>query len=341
MPTIVPHSRPQSTLWVNWIDWLKALGIIAVVFGHIASGSALTIWIYSFHMPLFFAVSGYLLKPDHLSEPLGVFGKRVLIRLLPAYLTFGGLGILHTFALASTGGVIGSPIAETGRSAIGLLLGSDRWSQFPLNPGVLWFFPALIMGQITFFLVLKIKNIWACAIVVIICFSVGVLSNHIPTPWSLGSAFVALPFIILGHWFRVRRTAEQNLISFPKRWGFIAIAIGALPSWWGHSLDLRSATVGLFWLTIPVAVLTLGGLVKLTHHLSMNRLIRLLSLSSVTIFALHPFVIWGIDTTSRFSGINLPSIAQSDFNSLLKTMIVVSICLTLHPATEKVLSRFR
>ena len=40
------------------IDILKAIGIICVVAGH--SGSKLTSWFYTFHLPLFFIITGYL-----------------------------------------------------------------------------------------------------------------------------------------------------------------------------------------------------------------------------------------------------------------------------------------
>lgn len=44
----------------NWIDSLKGLGMIFVVLGHVHPEGHLTSWIYSFHMPLFFALSGYV-----------------------------------------------------------------------------------------------------------------------------------------------------------------------------------------------------------------------------------------------------------------------------------------
>lgn len=46
----------------SWIDVLKGVGIILVIVGHINTKGFLTQWIYTFHMPLFFALSGYSLK---------------------------------------------------------------------------------------------------------------------------------------------------------------------------------------------------------------------------------------------------------------------------------------
>lgn len=43
-----------------WIDAAKAIAIIAMILGHeIGDGNNLHFWIYSFHMPIFFILSGY------------------------------------------------------------------------------------------------------------------------------------------------------------------------------------------------------------------------------------------------------------------------------------------
>lgn len=50
---------------IDWIDWAKFIGIILVVFGHTEFNETnlyLRKFIYSFHMPLFFFISGYLFK---------------------------------------------------------------------------------------------------------------------------------------------------------------------------------------------------------------------------------------------------------------------------------------
>lgn len=45
---------------LGWIDCMKGIGIILVVLGHIYKDNLVNIWVYSFHMPLFFIISGYL-----------------------------------------------------------------------------------------------------------------------------------------------------------------------------------------------------------------------------------------------------------------------------------------
>lgn len=66
----------------KYMNLLKALGIIAVVMGH--ASSPFTSIIYSYHMPLFFFISGYFFKDKYLDRPLD-FVKR---RFKSLYLTF-------------------------------------------------------------------------------------------------------------------------------------------------------------------------------------------------------------------------------------------------------------
>ncbi|GHP14499.1 acyltransferase [Lentilactobacillus fungorum] len=65
---------------IEWIDIAKAYGIIAVVVGHaLASGSSTNI-IYWWHMPLFFIIGGFFLKPINskkISEWKKFFNKRI------------------------------------------------------------------------------------------------------------------------------------------------------------------------------------------------------------------------------------------------------------------------
>src|SRR4030065_2778158 len=84
---------------IAWIDHAKALGIIFVVIGH-TTGLPVFVMnvIYSFHMPLFFFLSGYLLKESHLQLPFTSFLKRMWRTLLVPYICFWILSYLYWLA---------------------------------------------------------------------------------------------------------------------------------------------------------------------------------------------------------------------------------------------------
>ena len=78
---------------INWVDALKGFGIILVVIGHAGCPNWLVRWIYIFHMPLFFLLSGLMAKESEYLRG-GQWIKRKTRSLLWPYLIFGILEFL-------------------------------------------------------------------------------------------------------------------------------------------------------------------------------------------------------------------------------------------------------
>lgn len=75
-----------------WLDYVKAIGIILVVAGHCNLPESIRNYIYLFHMPLFFFVSGYLFPKSINSTK--EFLKKKAQRLLYPYFVCGLLIII-------------------------------------------------------------------------------------------------------------------------------------------------------------------------------------------------------------------------------------------------------
>lgn len=126
----------------KWIDQLKGLGIIAVVIGHhqsLMQQLEIREFIYSWHMPLFFALSGMTL--------LGASRRAVLIRLgslLWVYLAVS-LALLPVGLLAFKNVALhyeGTLIEKFIHAIYGILYGSAH----TIRVGPLWFIPCLILS---------------------------------------------------------------------------------------------------------------------------------------------------------------------------------------------------
>lgn len=61
--TILTGHKHDKTISVA-----KGIGILLMVVGHAGAPDAITRWLYLFHMPLFFFISGYLLKDSYLQD---------------------------------------------------------------------------------------------------------------------------------------------------------------------------------------------------------------------------------------------------------------------------------
>lgn len=62
MPS-TPCSDTQNRNRISFVDWSKAICIFLMVVGHWSDNELLLTYIYSFHMPALFVISGYLYKP--------------------------------------------------------------------------------------------------------------------------------------------------------------------------------------------------------------------------------------------------------------------------------------
>lgn len=127
------------------IDAVKGIGILLVIIGHINVHRYINTFIYLFHMPLFFIVSGYLYRDNY------NFVKSKLKGLLWPYFTIGGSylviemicdAILDKFYL----------INEI-QKLCSLIYGNQFILVDNNIVGTLWFLPALFWSNIIFYLI--------------------------------------------------------------------------------------------------------------------------------------------------------------------------------------------
>lgn len=76
------------------VDLLRGIGILLMIMGHVGFGDPFSNWIHAFHMPLFFIITGYFLKPcTNLKELKATTIKRTKKLLIP-YCVFSAVGYL-------------------------------------------------------------------------------------------------------------------------------------------------------------------------------------------------------------------------------------------------------
>lgn len=84
---------------IDWIDIAKGIGIIFVVLGHcVVKTDYIHKFIFSFHMPLFFVLSGYCFHVEKYKSVKEVLQKRARALLLP-YCKFVLVGLCVTFLI--------------------------------------------------------------------------------------------------------------------------------------------------------------------------------------------------------------------------------------------------
>ena len=62
-----------------WVDIAKTIGIFLIVFSHLNQSGFSEAFLWTFHVPLFFFISGYLTKPQTDPEFLGRVTRRLVL----------------------------------------------------------------------------------------------------------------------------------------------------------------------------------------------------------------------------------------------------------------------
>lgn len=217
------------------IDSTKGIGIILVIAAHLFQGvdalSLFKVTAFSFHIPLFFVVSGILYNREKYRN-FGTFIKSRARTMICPYVFFGVFSTVVTIVM--------NVILNRGADAAALrkflgwflqLLYARDAESMSVNL-VLWFVPCLLMTEIIFFFVLKIKSRPVyIASVVLISVAGYIMTLPVPNricrflPWNLPSAMFAVGFFALGN--SLRKTVLERIpekIKAPAAAGCIGAA---------------------------------------------------------------------------------------------------------------------
>lgn len=133
------HRKTANSERMEYLDMARGIGILFVVLGHhLAGAETLTEWIYSFHMPLFFIISGWIYAHKRPQTSLRALGAKRAGALLYPYTVFSLLILAWKYALYF---LLGSYPDENF---------SEIWLKFATTYGyhALWFLPTLFFSEI-------------------------------------------------------------------------------------------------------------------------------------------------------------------------------------------------
>ena len=256
MTIIIPNKNMKNR--DSQLDILKGIGILLVVFAHICRGDA-TRYIYLFHMPLFFFLSGAAL--NYSKEISFNFGKRFKQVMIP-YITFSILCFLYWLLIEIRFRPLQSEDLFTG--LFGTL--DFRWQQFInifvafsfdnafLYNIVLWFLPCLFVAMILYVAIRKYMRSYAYVGIAIVA-ALGLFLEKIHLPACTEIAFVTIPFIYFGESFY-----KKAQISSPIMGGVFLLLSISLIMFFNPHVDMRTHSYGSWWLFYAVAILLIFSL---------------------------------------------------------------------------------
>lgn len=191
------------------IDTARGIAALLMIIGHLGMKNQIDLFISSFHMPLFFVISGMTVREE--ADFKGYIGKRVR-RILVPYIVFAlifsqpGYGDWFRCIYASR-----ESILSTGSLT------------------VLWFLPCLFAADILFQQVLKFCHDWklrlpVCAALVAVGFVLPkVFQLELGFPFNFDVALVALLFLLFG--YEIRRMQWTDRILKGNRVSKLAVGV--------------------------------------------------------------------------------------------------------------------
>lgn len=224
---------------IDWIDITKGIGIFLVMLGHTGLPEVFRAWIYSFHMPMFFLISGYLFKIRTQKECI----KRSINLLIIPYLAYSMLFILIDFILFNNSHEVLNGLVNT-------FIGKGSFS-------VLWFFIALFWVEIFFNYIMKRfdkrKSVKLIVMITLIgyIFSIIQFSNY--NLYYLNTASVSISFFTIGYFIKNNNINFYNYFS--KKIMLIIFCVLNLISFYinykifNRRIDLSDAFFGFILLT--------------------------------------------------------------------------------------------
>lgn len=202
---------------IDWIDVAKGICMISVIAGHLGV-KAIDNVVISYHLTLFFILSGYTLKNNFSVENMRKKFSRLMVPYFVTCIAVATMDIINQVVMGNTATrtltqVLGNDIFRSfAASGAITTLGNVEIGTFI---GAIWYLPATFFAVIFVQLLLKYVDRRMYRYVVSIALSIAcyLLARITWLPFSILSAFFAAPFVLLGYDFR-HRSVPQMLLCF-------------------------------------------------------------------------------------------------------------------------------
>lgn len=306
---------------LDYLDMTKGLGMILVLIGHLQGDSIFTfspyiqplcVFIFSFHMPMFFIVSGILLaiKNDEV-KPLKEVAKSRFRGIMIPYLWFSLFYLIVVVAALIKGEIA----VQTLYLNIWYVI-----SGYGMN--VLWFLPALYLGELLFILLRRrIRDhipfitvvVLSNAIVYFLSYFVGIAKY--PTPFAermhdlitvilrpiLVCGFISIGYYThkllrkgsqIGDFFNKPELNEKGKVSFKYRAAYIVLGLMLFGLCFGlfrvnNGIDFRSLAFRNVFFFFVCALSGSFGMISLCKGLPRIPLFCYWGIGSLIFMATH------------------------------------------------------
>lgn len=279
---------------ISWIDVARGIGIILVLQGHALSAHVYRHFIYAFHMPLFFFISGLLF--DYKKNNLATNLKKSVKGILIPYFIFASLSYFLWWIENAN---FKFEITAFLNHLSGILYGNSSSLFFNI---VLWFLPCLFITKMGFAILTNfIKNekfiIFSLLTFSLLGYFAFVYLPDLVLPFGIESALTAIVFYGGGS---ILKTNHLKAIDFKiNKNSFLILGVVLLVlilssqvnyEIYSRQIDIRLNNLGNYFLFYLGAISGIILTVIISRIINKNYILEKIGENALVLFALHPFV---------------------------------------------------
>ena len=205
---------------IEWIDISKGVAILLVMLGHTHCAPFIGTWIYSFHIPLFFFLSGLTFSPFKYSAREYIINK--VYRLLIPAISFSVIIFAYNVIVGKADLTLRRIIICIASEVL-QLRGGVRMS----GP---WFLISLFVVEIALYFLFNKLNEKTVGIICVICALIGTIYMtfmSVYLPWSIDASLISIAYVYLGYRLKswLKNISDKSELAIFKYCGIAVLLL--------------------------------------------------------------------------------------------------------------------
>lgn len=309
---------------IDWIDRAKGIGIILVILGHSIFPKMLKVVLYSFHMPLFFFLSGYVYNMKKYKTFNEFILNKIKTILIPAF----SFEVITTLWSVFINYINGNNVEiKISSSILGIFI-QRRGGEFSFGA---WFLICLFISEIILWFILSKKFTDKTLIIIATIMSfVGYLYCRligVVLPWAIEVTLNAVPFLIVGYLVKknidtLNRYLSKKYIIF---YGILNVSACFLNYYLTDTkVDMYANKYGNYFLYIIASLTGVFFIIILVKYFFIFKELNYIGKNSLIYYCLHGSIIRELESFNI-------NVLENSYIQIIEGLIYVLInCIILH-----------
>lgn len=308
---------------IRWIDYAKGIAAGLVLIGHFVPLRSLQIFIYSFHMPLFFFLAGVTFRNQQ--PNFRTFTEKKFMQIMIPYFIF----VIPMFIMKCLQDIHVGNMKLLVKHFIGIFL---CWKGTTLYSGV-WFLPCMFIVYILAWGGVQLQNtsqrILITAIAAIIGFSLE--KFNITLPFGADTALISLSFFEMGMVLRkYEKSISKKYIIF-----YIVAVVSSVINFilYGRRVEMYSCDYGNIVLFLIASFSGIVGTIALSKNIADNKSLEKMGKSAMYLYGAQ------LVPLSIYRGIHIDGNITRIVIGFLMAILIGRILLVIQPLYDRLYIR--